>query len=272
MEPVETTADGKDADGARRWSLPTARKPVPELVEERVLELLRSGDLRLGDRLPNEPELARLLGVGRSSVRTALQKLQNLGVVEVNRGRGWFVSGEPRQQATDLMLHRMAERGFGVLSVMEVRIALEGSAAALAAVRASPGQLDAIAKICRIHQDTPFDDQDQLLATDEAFHSAIIDASGNAFLRAMYDMVVPLIADWRRDSYATPEVHDRSGVDHNQIVVQLRRRDEVGARLAMTTHLMGLYRTARRESGATDPEAELSAFVDVRDSPLWSSS
>lgn len=272
MEPEETTPDGGDADSARLWSLPTARRPVPELVEERVLELLRSGDLRLGDRLPNEPELARLLGVGRSSVRTALQKLQNLGVVEVNRGRGWFISGEPRQQAADLMLHRVAERGFGVLSVMEVRIMLEGSAAALAAVRASPGQLDTIGKLCRTHQDTRFDDRDQLLETDEAFHAAIVDASANPFLQAIYEMVVPLIADWRRDSYATPEVHERSGIDHNQIVVQLRRRDEVGARLAMTAHLMGLYKAARRESGGTDPEAELSAFVDVRDNPLWSSS
>jgi len=271
VEPPETTPDGADeVDATQLWSLPNARRPVPELVEERVLELLRSGELSVGDRLPNEPELARLLGVGRSSVRTGLQKLQNLGVVEVNRGRGWFVSGEPRRQATDLMLNRMAERGFGVVPVTEVRIALEGTAAALAAVRATPGQLDAIAKLSRTHQDTPFGDRDQLLDTDEAFHSAIVDASGNAFLHAMYDIVVPLIADWRRASYATPEAHDRSGIEHNQIVVQLRRRDEVGARLAMTSHLMGLYKKARRECGASDPEAEVSAFVDVRDNPLWS--
>src|SRR5689334_581144 len=91
VEPPETTPDGADeVDATQLWSLPNARRPVPELVEERVLELLRSGELSVGDRLPNEPELARLLGVGRSSVRTGLQKLQNLGVVEVNRGRGWF--------------------------------------------------------------------------------------------------------------------------------------------------------------------------------------
>jgi GntR family transcriptional repressor for pyruvate dehydrogenase complex len=274
VEPAENEPDGDEVDGARLWSLPASRKPVPELVEERVLELLRSGELRLGDRLPNEPELARLLGVGRSSVRTALQKLQGLGVVEVNRGRGWFVSGEPRQQAADLMLHRMAGRGFDIVDVMEVRVALEGSAAALAAVRASPGQLDEIAKLSRTHQDVPYDDREQLLRTDEAFHSAIVDASGNAYLRALYGMVIPLIADWRRDSYATPEIHDRSGLDHNQIVVQLRRRDEVGARLAMTSHLMGLYKAARRESGGADEhsEADVSAYVDVRDTPLWSPS
>ena len=118
------------------------------------------------------------------------------------------------------MLHRMAERGFGVLSVMEVRIALEGSAAALAAVRASPGQLDAIAKICWIDQDTPFDDQDQLLATDEAFDSAIIDASGNAFLRRCTDGG-PADRGLAPRQLRDPEVHDRSGVDLNQIVVQL---------------------------------------------------
>ena len=67
---------------------------------------------------------------------------------------------------------------------------------------------------------------------------------------------------------AEPFEHFRIG----QRMAGRRRRDEVGARLAMTAHLMGLYLAARRESGGTDPEAGLSAFVDVRDNPLWSSS
>lgn len=270
----ENDQDDRTSADPRVWSLPTARKPVPELVEELVLELVRTGGLRSGDRLPNEPELAKLLGVARSSLRTGLQRLQGLGVVEVNRGRGWFVSGVPRLHTADLMLNRMAEREFGVLDVMEVRISLEGSAAALAAVRASPGQLDEIAKLSRTHQEASYEDRLALLESDEAFHSAIIAASGNAYLQALYDMLTPLIAEWRRNSFSTPEVHDRSGLDHNQIVVQLRRHDEVGARLTMTSHLMGLYKTARRDAQdgvRARPPAEVAGYVDVQDTPLWSS-
>lgn len=278
MVPAEAAPESRggenDEESATRWALPTARRPVPELVEERVLQLLRAGDLKVGDRLPNEPELARLLGVGRSSVRTALQRLQGLGVVEVNRGRGWFVSGEPQRQAADDMLARMSGRGFDVVDVLEVRIALEGAAAALAAARAASGDLDRIAKRSRDHQEAPSGDRDQLLATDEAFHAAVVDASGNAYLQAIHALLTPLIADWRRDSFATPAIHDRSAIDHNQIVVQLRRRDEVGARLAMTSHLIGLYRDVLREAGADGDRvgagADVATYVDVRDTPLWS--
>jgi DNA-binding FadR family transcriptional regulator len=271
----ESARFGPEPATAGPWTLSAAsRKSVPELVEERVLELVRSGELSRGDRLPNEPELARLFGVARSSVRTGLQRLQGIGVVEVNRGRGWFVSGEPRPDAGERMLDRIVELEFDLLDVLETRIALEAEAAALAAARATPGDLDRIAKLGRSHQDVAPDDREALLETDEAFHAAIVEASGNRHLQAMYSAVPPRIADFRRSLYGSPELHDRSGIDHNQIVVQIRRRDEVGARLTMTSHLMCVYKAAHREHAPVDGEqrrpAEVSTYVDVRDTPIWS--
>jgi GntR family transcriptional regulator, transcriptional repressor for pyruvate dehydrogenase complex len=271
----EPAGSGPEPGTNGPWTLNGgSRRSVPELVEERVLEMVRSGELSCGDRLPNEPELARLFGVARSSVRTGLQRLQRIGVVEVNRGRGWFVSGEPDSPTTERMRDRVVEHEFDLLDVLETRIALEAEAAALAAARATPGQLDQIAKLCRSHQDVATDDQEALLETDEAFHAAIVEASGNRHLQAMYSTIPQLIADFRRDLYSSPELHDRSGIDHNQIVVQIRRRDEVGARLTMTSHLMCTYKAAVRERGQADgggrPAAEVSTFVDVRDIPLWS--
>lgn len=271
----ESARAGPEPLAAGPWTLNGAsRKSVPELVEERVLELVRSGELNRGDRLPNEPELARLFGVARSSVRTGLQRLQGIGVVEVNRGRGWFVSGEPRQDAGERRLDRILELEFDLLDVLETRIALEAEAAALAAARATPGDLDRIAKLARGHQDVAADDREALLETDEAFHAAIVEASGNRHLQAMYATLPPRFADFRRGLYGSPELHDRSGIDHNQIVVQIRRRDEVGARLVMTSHLMCVYKAALREHGPGEgtrrPAAEVSTYVDVRDTPLWS--
>jgi GntR family transcriptional repressor for pyruvate dehydrogenase complex len=273
--PHEPPGPGQEPGATGLWTLSGgSRKSVPELVEERVLELVRSGELNRGDRLPNEPELARLFGVARSSVRTGLQRLQGIGVVEVNRGRGWFVSGEPGRPTTERMHDRIVEHEFDLLDVLETRIALEGEAAALAAARATPGQLDQIAKLSRGHQDVAPDDREALLETDQAFHAAIVEASGNRHLRAMYSTIPPLIADFRRSLYGGPELHDRSGIDHNQIVVQIRRHDEVGARLTMSSHLMCVYKAALRErgqaGGAGRRAAEVSTFVDVRDSPLWS--
>lgn len=275
MTNPQHSTGGPGDDEGRRWTLsPTSRKPVPDLVGDRVLELIRGGEITPGDRLPTEPDLARHMGVARSSVRTGLQRLEARGVVQVERGRGWFVSPEPDRSAADLMLDRLAGREFDPVEVMEVRIALESTAAALAAARAPRGTLDGIAKLARAHQEADPDDAATVLHTDEEFHEAIVDASGNAYLRALYGMVTPLIADWRERSFTSAEVHDRSAADHNQISVQLRRKDEVGARLAMTTHLLGLYQGMAREQrasgrGEDPPRAALSAYVDVEDSPLF---
>ena len=87
----------------------------------------------------------------------------------------------------------------------------------------------------------------------------------------MLATVSALVTGWRRDSYRSPEIHDRSGIDHDQIVDRIRRGDEVGARLSMTSHLMSLYKRVRREQGAPPGHrpAGVASFVDVRDGPLF---
>lgn len=271
---VAEQQDAKSSDGEDPWTLPDSRKPIPALVADRVLELVRAGVIPPGDRLPTEPELARRFGVARSSVRSGLQRLQGEGVVEVNRGRGWFVSATSSRDAADLMQERMAAREFDIRDVMEVRIALESAAAGLAALRASAGQRDDILKLSKIDQATDPSDSAALVAADEEFHDAVIEASGNEYLRALYDMVTPLVAAWRKESFTSAPVHDRSALDHLQVAVQIRRQDEDGARLAMTTHLLGLYtgvaRSRAAEVGTDDrPIAGLSTYLGVEDRPVF---
>lgn len=272
---VAEQQDAKPSDGEDPWTLPDSRKPIPALVADRVLELVRAGVIPPGDRLPTEPELARRFGVARSSVRSGLQRLQGEGVVEVNRGRGWFVSATSSRDAADLMQERMATRDFDVRDVMEVRIALEGVAAGLAATRASAGQRDDILKLSKVDQAADPRDAATLLEADEEFHGAIVEAAGNDYLKTLYEMLTPLVAEWRQQSFTSAHVHDRSALDHVQIAVQIRRGDEIGARLAMAGHLLGLYtgiaRSRRRPDGGTEdrPPAELSTYIDVGDEPMF---
>lgn len=269
MTDEMTSGRGEDEDDPR-WELPNERKPVPELVSDRVAELVRIGELLPGERLPTEPLLARRFGVARSSVRSGLQRLQARGVVEVNRGRGWYVAEDPHPQVPPIA-DPDSEREFDDLEVMEVRIALEGIAAALAAARASgvPGKIDEIAKRSREHREAAHDDPDALLRTDKAFHLAVVEAAGNDFLTAVYGSLVPRVDRWRRESFTTPEVHDRSATEHDQIAFQIRRGDEVGARMTMTGHLLGHYRALSRERERDVDPASFPAFVDATDAPDW---
>lgn len=267
---TEEAASTRSEDDDPRWELPNERKPVPELVSERVAELVQTGELAPGERLPTEPLLARRFGVARSSVRSGLQRLQARGVVEVNRGRGWYVADEPHPPVRPIQ-DPGSDRDFDDLDVMELRIALEGAAAALAAVRAGrvPGKIDEIAKRSREHREAAHDDPDALLRTDKAFHLAVVEAAGNEYLTAVYGALIPRVDGWRRQSFTTPEVHDRSATEHDQIAFQLRRGDEVGARMTMTGHLLAHYRALSRERGRGTEPASFQAFVDATDKPMW---
>ena len=272
MTNPRSNAGSADGDDGTRWALaPAARKPVPDLIGDHLLAMVRAEELAPGDRLPTEPELARLMGVARSSVRTALQHHEARGVVEVNRGRGWYVSAGADRSAADLMLDRLAGQQFDLADVMEVRIALESLAVGLAATRAPSGTLEGIAKLARDDRETDADDRAALLRNDEEFHGEIVAAAGNDYLSALYEMLTPVVAEWRERSFTSNEVNDRSAADHNQIATLLRRRDEVAARLAMSAHLLGQYRGMARERGVDIAPATSTTYVDMDDEPMFRS-
>ncbi|OXM74254.1 MULTISPECIES: FadR/GntR family transcriptional regulator [Amycolatopsis] len=249
------------------WALsPNTRKPLPELIEDKIRSLIRSGKFKAGDRLPTEPELAQRMAVARSSLRTALQRLQLQGVVEVMRGRGWYV------RSTDVSDHDeplVFDRRVSDADLMEVRIALEATAASLAATRATAGELDDIAKLAKLHQSASIDDRDELLQTDEDFHAAVVRASHNELLDQLYRSLVPQLRGYRRNSYSSSEVHVRSANDHHQVTWFLKRRDEGGARAAMATHLLGLYSDLVAQTGAPPDERATLTTYALEDEPRW---
>lgn len=268
-------SSGPDGNGrtsrVAQWELRLdARRPLPDVIEEKLRELIESGVLPHGERLPNEPELARKMGVARSSVRTALQRLEVLRVVEVRRGRGWFVRQKPADYLPGDFMDWIPERRFRIGERLEVRMALEGMAASLAAARATEGEIDDIAKLSKDHL-AAFADVDELVRTDEAFHDAIFRASRNELLLATYRMLIPELTEWRRRSFTGYGVPARSGTEHDNVVNFLKRGDSAGARAAMLAHLLGLYhdvQSADDQRGAEQP-AHLTTFVGAEDEPEW---
>ena len=117
----------------------TIRKPsAPEMVAEQILAKIHSGELIPGGRLPAQRDLATMLGVGRSSVREAINALVVAGVLEAVHGRGTFVARDSRSDAGLLKLKAALGAG-SLLELMEARELLECKTAALAAERADEG-------------------------------------------------------------------------------------------------------------------------------------
>ncbi|WP_181780086.1 FadR/GntR family transcriptional regulator [Pseudonocardia pini] len=211
---------------------------LPDAIAETLRRLIEAGDPKPGDRLPTESELARKMKVARSSVRTALQKLEAQGAVEVRRGLGWFV----RRQAAAASGsgHLFDPSGYRASELFELRIGLEGLAVSLAVQRATDGEIEDIAKANTEHQNAQ-DDPAELLRTDRDFHDRIVEASRNQLLIDTYQKLIIELDDWRYNSYGVPGVPIRSAREHAKVVRFLRSRDSGGARSAMNAHLQRLY-------------------------------
>lgn len=234
-------------------------RPLPDVIADRLRELVEDGTYKPGGRLPNESELARNLRVARSSVRTALQRLETLRVLEVRRGLGWFVRRTPPAAAGSADLLDMHD--YQLSDLFELRIGLEGLAVSLAAVRADEGELQDIAKFNTQHEQA--EDREELLRTDLAFHAAIMTASRNALLVKTYEGVIGELTEWRFQSFAVPGVGRRSAREHWKVVRYLRNNDPGGARVAMNGHLQRLYdelpaiADVPLDSGESGSESEL---------------
>jgi DNA-binding FadR family transcriptional regulator len=229
-----------DTERARHFELRLdAGRPLPEIIADKLRELVDAGVYKPGGRLPNESELARNMRVARSSVRTALQRLEAQRVLEVKRGLGWYVKRVPPSEGQNAP--SLLETGnYRISDLFELRIALEGMAASLAAIRATDSEIDDIWKLNQLHQDAG-EDLDELLRTDEAFHEAIFRASRNDLLIETYPRIVGELRAWRQQSFAVPGVALRSGREHGKVVRYLRNRDPGGAHAAMNSHLQRLY-------------------------------
>lgn len=212
-------------------------------VAQRILTAIESGEFSPGDRLPTEPVLAQMLGVGRTSVREGIGKLRMLGMVEVRRGLGTFVCESSRSDPQMAFLQWTAEHHYRIIDLFEVRMALESTAASLACSRATASDLKALERAAAHHVAAhEADVLPDLVATDQAFHVALVTSSHNDALRHVYDILVPQLIDYRRKSLALAGAAHRSAHDHLAIVAAIRARDSAAAEQAVGKHLDTLYR------------------------------
>lgn len=219
-----------------------ATERVSDVIADRLGEAIRSGGLKPGDRLPTEQELADDFKVGRTSVREGLQKLRAYGLIETRKGLGAFVShAQPSDPLADFARWTAANPR-AIEDLVEARFAIEGLAAALAALRATPEQL---AIIKDHHQDHTKagkrSDLEAIVTTDEAFHSAIVSGAGNQFLSRMYRLLIAELTDFRRKTLALPWAAARSASGHATILKAIRDHDAAAAKRAMVDHLFILY-------------------------------
>ena len=207
-------------------------------IAEQLRVLIGQGEFAPGTRLPAERDLARQLGVSRPSVREALIALEVEGWVEVRTGSGVYAqerSGSPRPSAVD-----GAAAEWGPLELIRARRVVEGETAALAARQAKRRDLDAMRQA--IDDMVRHADQGLMpLESDRAFHTAIVQASGNDVLietvQTFWDSRRGPVFERLGGHFESARSWRAAIAEHEAILVAIRARDADAARTAMHAHM-----------------------------------
>jgi GntR family transcriptional repressor for pyruvate dehydrogenase complex len=213
-------------------------RPRP-LIYESVVESLKrdllAGTLRAGDRLPTVSAMAERMGVARASVREAYRVLQNMGLLEMTRGRGTFVAGLPTPTDTVLRQFQLGDRQ-SFAHLFEARLVLEPAIAALAAQRASLAEAEAIVLTARNQERLHREGRD-FLEPDIRFHDLLLTAAHNPVVGRMMSAVNELLVDSRRRTMRIPGAADKSTNYHLLIAFAVRDRDPDQASAVMEQHV-----------------------------------
>jgi GntR family transcriptional repressor for pyruvate dehydrogenase complex len=201
-----------------------------------VRALIEKGELRPGDRLPPERELAVQIGVSRPSVRAGLQALSAMGVVQARHGAGTFITDGPPTLATGPLSFMAALHGITKEEMFEARRVLEVGVVRLAAERATGQDLAAIAEemagmFAALDQPLTF------LAHDIAFHRGIARASHNPILGSLIEMVSAMFYEQRKANVGAVRDLREAAEMHRAIYQALRDHDGDAAQAAMSEHL-----------------------------------
>jgi DNA-binding FadR family transcriptional regulator len=222
-------------------------------VVERIVEPIRLGRLRYGDRLPSERALAQQLGVSRETVRKAVRTLADAGVLEVTSGRGSMSGIHVRSDLIPPeLLHGPARVPIGEISgVLEARRVFEPRVAQLAGLLATEDDFAVLHEIIDTQRELA-DDPQRVRDLDAPFHLALARATHNATIVALMQTLFQRLEVAKRFAIEPGEAQ-RAIEIHERTVAALMGRDLEAIEVTMDQHLSILEHAWERESGRALP-------------------
>ncbi|NLP43336.1 MAG: GntR family transcriptional regulator [Peptococcaceae bacterium] len=194
-------------------------KPLREIVLEALREAIINGVLEPGERLM-EIQLAEELGVSRTPIREAIRKLELEGFVVMTPRKGAYVAGVSYKDIKD---------------VFEIRAALEGLAAGLAAEKITDEELEQLERV--LHYEKEPDNLEDMIQSDTDFHALLYKASRNEKLIGILGNLREQIQRYRATSLAVPGRVRYAIAEHRDIVDAIARHDVKEAQALATAHI-----------------------------------
>ena len=232
------------------------RPKLSDQVAEQLEGMIAAGNLQPGERLPAERQLSERLGISRPSLREAIQKLANKGLLNTRQGGGTFVAENLSNSFSDPLLALVKNQPDAEFDTLEVRKELEGVAAYNAASRATEtdrnriwARFDNMLEVQRSSASGL-----EKVRVDRGFHLAIVESAHNIillhFMRTIQDVLENAIHDYLDRFYAETKFLDKICVQHEDIVTAIMDRDPETAREKARNHLTFAYQAFREFKSA----------------------
>lgn len=217
-----------------------------EKVVKRLQDMIHSGEISAGDRLPPERDLAKMLGVSRPTLRAGIRSLSTVGILQSRHGAGTFVAKAYSSLTLDgSQLRMMATlQGFTSDEMFDAWLALEMSIAGLAAERATSEQMALMAEEIT-GMNVSLSQHEQFLIHERQFHHIVADASGNSILTSLVNMVATILSESRGKTGKS--VLKESAEQYQNIYCTIREGNVESARRSMHDHLVESQNTQRLE-------------------------
>ena len=255
---------GGTPDDTPRWPKFAVldRSTLPKEIADRLLELIRAEQLRPGDKLPAERELAAAMRVSRPVLREALRGLATMKVVEIRQGAGTYITALEPQNLVSHLDFVFSKDSVALAQVLETRRVVEVGNVRLAAERITPAQVERLGSILADLR-AAVGDADLFSSLDIAFHDTVCEAAGN-FLLAQFMSIIDTLAKVSRERTGSARAfRERALRDHEGIFGALAAHDQAAAAEAMATHLGHVEEALARSTWVGVPqEAVTTARLD----------
>ncbi len=239
------------ASAENRHTFAFKKKPkesASQYVVRSIQEAIRSGNLKIGDALPSEMELAEKMGVGRSSIREGVRILTTFGILEVRQGKGTYIIDNFVESLFNMLGFSLV--GDNLSYFLAARRVLECGCIKMSARGFSAEDLDELEELAKAlsPQNTIRDNIDK----DRQFHNKLIHHTGNTMMIRIYDMVGGLLWDLMVSLMCYDDVVEEARKAHLRIVEALRADDPQATERALSAHLSSVedYAIGRLMNGS----------------------
>ncbi len=211
-----------------------SRELLASQVEEELMDYILQHPVKIGEKIPNEFELAELFGVGRSTIRETVKSLVSKGVLEVRRGSGTYVIGTNRLQDDPLGLSKFTDKFELALDLCDVRLMLEPEIAVLACEHATEEEKEELKRLCDEVESLYLAGENHL-QKDVEFHTCIARCSKNNVIEKLVPMIQSAVITFVNITHR--QLKDETIETHRAITDAILQGDSAGAKYAMIMHL-----------------------------------